>query len=1104
MIEALLSASLRTRMLVFVGALTLAAMGYSAYKDLTIEAFPDPTDTSVQVITLYPGQPAEEVERRVSIPLERALNGVPGTIHQRSISLFGLSVVTMTFEDGIDILDARQQMFERLGDANLPKDANASLGPLATPIGEVYRYTLESKTCDPLKLRLLNDWVMGPSLLRVPGVADVTSYGGLVKEVHVEPDPAKMAAYGVVLDDVFQALSKASDNASGGLVERGEQGFVIQSQGTFQAGGEIRCKDDDDAKPDARHEKTENDLITDLGQVRVGFHNQVPVKLKDVASVVPSYAPRQGVVSRQSNMDTVQGIVLMRKGENPSKVLEGIRAKVAELQDHAMPRHREKGADVTDVTIHAFYDRTELVDTTLETVFHNLAEGALLVTTVLFLFLLSVRASLVVAIVIPLSLASAFIYLHTRGMSANLLSMGAVDFGIIVDGAVILVEHVFEHAAGPEYQHQTSVQRIHTIQHAAAQVARPTLFSLLIIVAAYLPIFALQRVEGRIFAPMAHTVVSALIGAMVVSFTLVPVLCFFALRRHGKVRQSPVLRLARRIHDPLLLVAMRNPLAVAIACAGLLVGGWELAPRLGSEFLPELNEGSIYCTFTLPPTNSLSEGRKLAPKVVALLRGQPLPDMTPEQAKHVHPIPDREGTGSSVTEILSQLGRPEDGTDAKLFNNLEVFIKLKPMKDWGPGLHTLEDIMAIQAENLKAIPGIEYNFSQPIRDNVNENISGQQGQIAIKIYGDDARELRELAEKVSNEVAKVPGIVDVGIVKAAEQPVIAVRPDREALARWDQDLGSFQDFLDTALSGHAASEIRLGEKSFDVTVRFPRAAREDLSSIRELRVPLKDGSLIPVQALASVDMDTAPGAITRDNGKRYIGVRTNIRNRDLGSAIEEAQQRVKANITFPPGYEVTWGGEFENQQRAMKRLTLVLPLSLVLTFFLLFGAFGSMWDATIIIVNLPIALLGGLVGLGAATMTLSVSAAVGFIALLGQAVLNGVLVVSAIRARRERGDDLWTATIEGTRERVRAILMTALLASLGLLPAAMSHAIGSETQRPIAVVVVSGTISAALLTLVVLPVSYYWAGAARLWFQRRRGNVEEPRDLPRVTAEPGE
>jgi cobalt-zinc-cadmium resistance protein CzcA len=1023
MLDALLSQSLRARLLVFVGAITLALAGYWAYRNLTIEAFPDPTDTQVQVITLYPGQPAEEVERRISIPLERALNGVPGTIRQRSISLFGLSLVTLTFEDGIDVLAARQQMMERIPDANLPTGISPDLGPLATPIGEVYRYTLDGATTDPMTLRTLQDWVVRPALMRVPGVADVVSYGGLVEEIHVEPNPTKMAALGVVLDDLFTALSRASQNASGGLVQRGDQGFVIRSVGTFGS-------------------------IADLSEVRVGFHSGVPVTIKDVANVQVGYAPRQGVVTRDDNRDAVQGIVLMRKGQNPSEVLEGLRERVRELQKRSLPE---------GVRINPFYDRTDLVDTTLETVFHNLGEGALLVSLVLFAFLLSIRASLVVALTIPLSLAASFIYLHTRGMSANLLSMGAVDFGIIVDGAVILVEHVFEHVAGPQYQTASPPDRVTMIFNAARQVARPTLFSLLIIVAAYLPIFALQRVEGRIFAPMAHTVVSALVGAMLVSFTLVPVLCVVALRGHKKIRESPVLRVAKKVHDPILATAMANPLAVALLTLGILFAGYELGPRLGSEFLPELNEGSIYVTFTLPPTTSLDEGRKLTPKIIALIK------------KHV----------PEVTEVLSQLGRPEDGTDAKLFNNLEIFIKLKPMADWRPGIHTLDDMVALMTQDLKAIPGIEYNFSQPIRDNVNENISGQQGQVAVKIYGDDVDKLRELANATEDQIAKVPGVADPGIVKASEEPVIAVSPDRKALARWDLDLGGMQSYIETALSGHAASELWEGEKRFDVTVRFPLASRQDLASIRELRVPLKDGAVVPVSALAAVSMAKGPAAITRENGKRYIGIRTNVRNRDLGSFIAEAQQRVNDKVKFPVGYELTWGGEFENQQRAMKRLSLVLPLSIVLTFFLLFSAFNSMWDAMIIILNLPVALIGGLVGLAMAGMTLSVSAAVGFIALLGQAVLNGVLVVSAIRARRERGEDLWTATIEGTRERLRAILMTALLASLGLLPAAMSHAIGSETQRPIAMVVVCGTISAALLTLVVLPVSYYWAGTWR-------------------------
>lgn len=1038
MIDGLLEKALGARLFVFIMAIAVAIGGWYAYEHLTIEAFPDPTDTQVQVISLYPGQPSEEVERRVSIPLERALNGVPGLFRLRSISLFGLSLVTLTFADGIQPLVARQQIMERIPGATLPPGVSPELGPLATPIGEVYRYTLEGPNADPMTLRSLQDWTVRPALMRVAGIADVVSYGGLIREVHVEPSPAKMAAHGVVLDDVFQALSNASANASGGTVERGEQTFVIRSTGTFTS-------------------------LDDIGKVRVGFHAGVAVKLSDVATIAMGYAPRQGVVTRGNDADAVEGIVLMRRGENPSVVLAALRVKLNDLHSHALP---------AGVRIVPFYDRTELVETTLDTVFHNLAEGALLVVSVLFVFLLSLRASLVVAVAIPLSLAASFIYLHVRGMSANLLSMGAVDFGILVDGAVILVEHVFEHTAGHDYDTKTPEQRVGSIFAAAREVARPTLFSLLIIVAAYLPIFALQRVEGRIFSPMAHTVVSALVGAMIVSFTLVPALCFFALRRHAKVRESPVLRLARRSYLPVLTTAMRNPVAVAICSVALIVAGVELAPRLGTEFLPELNEGSLYVTFTLPPTTSLTEGRSLTPKIATLLRKD---------------IPE-------VTELLTQLGRPEDGTDPTLLNNLEVFVKLRPMREWRHNIHSINDIIEIMDRNLKAVPGLEYNFSQPIRDNVAENISGQFGQVAVKLYGDDLTKLQSIAEQIDNEIAKVPGVADLGIVKASQQPSIRVAPQRDALTRWNVDLGSLQSFVETALSGHTASELWDAEQRLDVTVRLPIAARQNVDSINHLAIPLKDGAIVPLNALADVSIDSSRAAITREGGKRYVGIRMNVRNRDLGSFISEAQQRVATGVKLPTGYSLLWGGEFENQQRAMQRLALVLPLSILLTFLLLFAAFGSVWDAALILFNMPIALVGGLLGLAVAGMTLSVSAAVGFIALLGQAVLNGVLVVSAIRARLDRGEDLWTATIEGARERLRAVLVTALLASLGLVPAALSHAIGSETQRPIAVVVVGGTISSALLTLIALPVSYYWAATVRSWLHRRFG-----RDVVAVT-----
>jgi cobalt-zinc-cadmium resistance protein CzcA len=1032
MIDALLKYSLRNAIAPFVLAAIVAGWGYYGFRSLTVEAFPDPTDTQVNVITLFPGQPTEEVERRVSIPLERALNGTPGLFRLRSISLFGLSSVTMTFDEGVDPLIARQQVLERSSQADLPDGVKPSLGPLATPIGEVYRYSLEGDSADLMTLRTLQEWNVRPRLLQVPGVADVVSYGGLIKEIHVEPDPAKMASLHVELPALFDALQKASHNASGGYVERGTEMFVIRSLGIFTSLGDIE-------------------------NVRVAHHGGVPVTVKDVAAVNVGYAPRQGIVSRGREEDAVEGIVLMRRGENPSQVLESLRGAVAELNGGGLP---------TGVRISAFYDRTDLVDTTLKTVFHNLTEGAVLVIAVLFVFLMSLRASLIVASIIPLSLLASFLYLHLRGMSANLLSMGAVDFGIIVDGAVILVEHLF-HRIGAAGHPETLKTRI---LNAASEVARPTLFSLLIIIAAYIPIFSLQRVEGRIFGPMAHTVVSALVGALLFSFTLVPVLVWLAIRKSTRpLPDSPILRWIRRAYDPALEVALANPgpvmgLAICALAAALIV-----VPRLGTEFLPELNEGSLYVTFALPGNVSLTEGRKLIPPIrERLLR-------TPE-----------------ISDVMSQLGRPEDGTDPTLPNNLEFFLKLKPLDEWRERAHSPYDLVPEMEKNLAEIPGLEYNFSQPIRDNVNENIAGQFGQIALKIYGDDLDRLQQAAEKAADAIAAVPGASDVGIVKSGEMPQLSVTLDRAALARYDLDLADVQDYLETAMAGHAATDIFEGERRFDVTVRMPQVTREDAGAIRNLMLPLKNGALVPVSAVADVNMATGRAAITRENGRRYVGVRMNVRNRDMGSFVAEAQQRVASAVPLPEGYPVLWGGEFENQQRAMTRLRLVIPAALLITFILLFSQFQSLFDSLLIMVNVPLALLGGVAGLAIAGMPLSVAAAVGFIALLGQAVLNGVLMVSSIRSRESAGEDLFGAVYNGARDRLRAVLMTGLLAALGLLPAAMSHAIGSETQRPIAVVVVAGTISAAALTLIVLPVTYYWARRMGAWLRPSAGVQDVP------------
>lgn len=1031
MLDALLRYALKNRLATFILAVGIAVGGAYSYSRLTVEAFPDPTDTQVQLITLFAGQPTEEVERRVSLPLERALNGIPGLYRLRSINLFGLSLLTLTFEDGVEPLVARQQVVERIRQAEIPEGVTPSLGPMATPIGEVYRYTLVGADQDPMSLRTLQEWVVRPQLLRVAGVADVVSYGGLVREIHVQPDAVRMAAMGVGLRNVFDALEKASHNATGGYVERGSEMFVIRSLGVFKT-------------------------IDELGDVRVAYHNQVPVLVKDVATVTEGYAPRQGIVTRDRNEDAAEGIVLMRRGENPSVVLERLRTRIDEINNRVLPK---------GTRIQAFYDRTELVNTTLKTVFKNLAEGATLVTLVLFVFMLSLRASLIVAAVIPLSLGASFIYLYSRGMSANLLSMGAVDFGIIVDGAVILVEHLFHRLAGKTF---TDDEWPNKIYEAAREVARPTLFSLLIIIAAYIPIFSLQRVEGRIFSPMANTVVSALVGALLMSFTLVPVLCWLALRHSKHQKESPILDWARRGFTPSLEFSMRNPIIVLLVACGAMAASLLLVPRLGSEFLPELNEGALYVTFTLPSNMSLTEGRKLAPRLKTLL------GRTPE-----------------ITGMLSQLGRPEDGTDPTLPNNLEIFVKLAPLDKWRSEMHTLNDLIAEMSKNLQEVPGVEYNFSQPIRDNVAENISGQFGQIAVKIYGDDLETLRDLAQTSKDLIAQVAGVADLGIVKSGEMPQLAVRLDREALSRYNLDLLEVQDYIETAMGGHVASELWEGEKRFDVTVRMPPSTREDIGAIRHLMIPLDNGSLLPLEAIAEVKMGTGRAAITRENGRRYVGIRMNVRNRDLGSFVQEARDKVDRGVKLPPGYEVSWGGEFENQQRAMARLQVVIPVALLLTLILLFSAFGSWADALVILLNAPFALIGGVLGLAVAHMTLSVSAAVGFIALLGQAVLNGVLVVSAIKERIGNGQEPYQAVLDGTQDRLRAVLMTALLASLGLVPAALSHAIGSETQRPIAVVVVGGTISAAALTLVVLPVTYYWVYVFRQMFSGRRRKLAD-------------
>ena len=1025
----LLALSLTQPLVVLALTLAFAVAGAIAFWHLPIEAFPELADPQVQVITLFPGHAAEEVERQVTLPVEQGMNGLPGLTRMHSFSLFGLSFVVLTFDDGTDLYFARQQVTERLAQVDVPDGIKPGLGPLSTPTGEIYRYTLSGADYSPMQLRELQDWVMERHLKQVPGVADVVSFGGFVKEYQVQVDPSRLQAHGITLRQVFEELARSNVNAGGNYIEHGEQQYVVRGLGTL---GDV----------------------ADIEEVVVAAHGGVPTRIRDVARVTIGTFPRRGVVTRDRDPEAVEGIVLMRRGENPSTVLAALHAKVEQLNNGILP---------PGVHVDVFYDRAGLVRRTLTTVTHNLVLGAFLVVAVVGVFLMSARAALAVALVIPLSLLGAFFYLKVRGLSANLLSLGAVDFGIIVDGAVIMVEHVARRLGGLTDQRQAGS----AVLEAASEVARPTLFALCIIIVAYIPIFSLQRVEGRIFAPMANTVCAALIAALAFSFTLVPLLCLLLLRGRSPRGETPVEAAALRVYRPALGWALDHRRGVVAATAGLLAVGVVLFARLGTEFLPELNEGALYVTFTLPPSISLAHAsRTVVPRIRETFLSFP-----------------------EVRSVLSQLGGPDDGTDWSTPNNLEYFVALKPREEWPRGV-TAEGLVAGMRARLAEIPGIDFNFSQPIKDNIEENISGMIGQVAIKLFGDDLDGMRRAAEEVKHALETVPGVADLAVVQSAELPQVHVLVDRKAIARYGLAVADVQDVIETAIGGKTATSLWEGERHFDVVVRLSEAARASLDRIQDIPVATPGGAQVPLAQLARVEMAPGQSSITREANMRFVGIKCNVRGRDLGGFVAEAKRRVAA-VELPPGSFLTWGGEFENQRRAMARLAVIIPISIVLILAILFRTFGSLRCALLILATIPFALVGGVVGLDLAGLNLSVAACIGFIALMGQVVLNGVVLVSQINSLRADGLGLRAGVEAGAIRRLRAVLMTALLAALGLLPAALSTEMGSETQRPLAVVVIGGLVSATVLTVLVLPVLY-------TMFMSERWAREAPRVLPRA------
>ena len=996
-------------MTVFIGA------GVAAYRTLPIEAFPDVTDIQVTVVTLFPGHAAEEVEKQVTIPLEIGLSGLPHSIRVFSHTQFGLSSTYITFDDDVDNYFARQQVLERLQTVDLPDGIKPELVPLSSPIGEIYRTYLKSDKYDATELRSIQDWVVTRNLKLVPGVADIVNRGGYIKQYQVVPDLTRMRSRGVTLAQVLTAVQRGNLNAGGGYVEEGEQQFIIRGMGLLRSPKDI-----------------ESIVVREKGGV--------PVLIRDVAEVVVSFQQRQGLVGMDAKDDVVAGTIIMRKGENPSVVLEGVKAKLNELNASILPK---------GVQIIPYYDRAWLIDNTLKTVFKNLGEGAILVCLVLYLFLGNFRSAAIVAAVIPLALLSTFLGLKIRGIPANLLSLGAMDFGIIVDGAVIVVENIYRRVAHETAHPGTFKGSFKAlVMEAALEVGRPTFFSMLIIIIAHIPIFTLQRHEGRIFAPMAYTITSALVGSLIFSLTLVPLLCVFLLKKGVSEKESLIVRLAHKLYHPILGRALEWPKAIFAVCAVALALTLGLVSQLGSEFLPELNEGSIWVNFTLPPGISINEVNKTLHKArVALLK-------FPE-----------------VNKVVSQAGRPDDGTDPKPINMVEMLVDLKPEEEWA-SRKTKEQVIDEMEKVLDDMPGIKPSFSQPIRDNVLESISQIDGQIVIKMFGEDSDILKTKLEEVLKLISPVKGVARAFVDRAGRIPQLQIEVDRERAARYGLNVGDIDDVVETAFGGSAATYIWEGEKRFGVVVRLREEERRNEDSIRSMLLDAPDGTQVPLDQVAKISVQEGVMNISREGGRSTAAIGVFIKDRDMGSLVQEMQQIVDKNVKLPAGYVITWGGEFENQQRAMSRLLLIIPVSIFLIFFLLFEAFQSVKSAALILLNVPFALIGGILALYITGIHLSVSAAIGFIALFGQAVLNGVVMVSYFNQLQQEGAAPYQAVFEGSQTRLRTVLMTSLLAMLGLLPMALSHGIGSEVQRPLATVIIGGLVSATILTLIVLPALY--------------------------------
>jgi cobalt-zinc-cadmium resistance protein CzcA len=1016
MIHHIVQFALRQRFLVLMLTAVVIVFGVLALRRMPVDAYPDLSPPMVEIISQWPGHAAEEVERLVTLPLEVEMNGVAHMEYLRSISLYGLSDVRMTFEENIDPYFARQVVFERLGDVQLPSGVMPSLSPLFSPSGLVYRYVIESPDRTPQQLKTLEDWVINRAYKSVPGVADDSGFGGTVMQYQVLVDPVKLYAYHTPLAQVLSALSANNANAGGGFYSQGSQFFYIRGLGLVS--------------------KTE-----DIGSIVVSSNNGVPVHIRDIGEVTIGSAPRLGEFGFQRNDDAVEGVILMRRGEQTQSVLAGVEKKTDELNHRILP---------PDVKIRPFYDRSDLVQLTIDTVEHNLLLGMVLVLVVLIFFLVSVRAAVIVAFTIPLSLLFAFIFLHARGVPANLLSIGAIDFGIIIDGTVVMMENIYRELADREGQ---SYNLHEVIIAAAHDVDRPIFYSVAVILAGYLPIYVLTGPSGKLFLPMAETMSYALVGSLLFTLTLVPVLSSYTFTRGVKEIVNRPYEWFRREYAAELNWCLDRPKLTILIASAVFGVSLLLVPFIGGEFMPHLDEGALWVRATMPYTISFEEAAKFAPQVRGILMSYP-----------------------QVTEVGSELGRPDDGTDATGFFNCEFYVGLRPYKDaaWRRGpLRNKAELTADLKKKLAAYPGVIFNFTQPAEDAVDEALTGLKSALAVKIYGTDLRVLEDKAVEVKRVLSQIRGFTDLTVVRELGQPSVQIDVDREKIARYGINVSDVETVIGGGVGGQAATQVIQGEQLFDLVVRMKPEYRSSEREIGNLLVPTPSGQHVPISELASIHQGNGASFIYRENNSRYIGVQFSIEGRDLARAIDDAQQAVKNAVTLPQGYTLSWGGEYDEYVTARAQFAVIAPLALMLIFMILFALYGNVkFPVSVVIGVLMTEPVGALLALKLTHTPFSVSSVLGLLVLLGVSTETAIIDVSYINKLRLAGDGIRKATLEGSLTRLRPIMMTALVACLGLLPAALSTGIGSDSQKPFAIVIVAGLISRLFLGRIVSPVLY--------------------------------